>query len=79
MCGILRYIAAYSGMEKRSFVKKRFLSLGLKKVFLGFYVFLYEDQTRKYDPKAKAHEKHPVHGSPSPFHGLQHTKLQALL
>ena len=78
MCGILRYIAAYSGMEKRSFVKKRFLSLGLKKVFLGFYVFLYEDQTRKYDPKAKAHEKHPM-VRPSSFHGLQHTKLQSLL
>jgi len=39
---------------------------------------LYEDQTRKYDPKAKAHEKHPIilHTS---FHGLQHTNPQALL
>jgi len=25
---------------------------------------LYKDQTRKYDPKAKAHEKHPIHGTP---------------
>jgi len=29
------------------------------KVFKGF---LYEDRTRKYDPKA--HEKHPIHGTP---------------
>jgi len=49
-----------------------------KKV-LRFLKFLCKDQTRKYDPKAKAHEKHPIHGTPSPFHGLQHTKLQALL
>jgi len=27
---------------------------------------LYEDQTGKYDPKAKAHEKHPIHGT-TPF------------
>jgi len=33
---------------------------GLKKNILGF--FLYEDRTRKYDPKA--HEKHPIHGMP---------------
>ena len=29
------------------------------KMFLGFWGFLYEDRTRKYDPKA--HEKHPIH------------------
>jgi len=37
-----------------------------KKVF-RFLKFLYKDQTRKYDPKAKAHEiheKHPIHGTP---------------
>jgi len=27
-----------------------------------FRFFLYEDRTRKYDPKA--HEKHPIHGTP---------------
>ena len=43
---------------------------------LGFIVFLYEDQTRKYDPKAN--EKHPMVRS-SRLHELQHTKLQALL
>jgi len=25
---------------------------------------LYKDETREYDPEAKAHEKHPVHGTP---------------
>ena len=29
------------------------------KMFLGFWGFLYEDWTRKYD--AKAHEKHPIY------------------
>jgi len=29
------------------------------------------------DPKA--HEKHPTHDAPTPFHGLQHEQLQALL
>jgi len=33
---------------------------GLKKKHFRF--FLYEDRTRKYDPKA--HEKHPIHGTP---------------
>jgi len=28
---------------------------------------LYKDQTRKYGPKAKAHEKHPMHGTPFSF------------
>jgi len=38
---------------------------------------LYVDRTRKYDPNA--HEKHPYMACPSPFHGLQNIKLQALL
>jgi len=28
---------------------------------------LNKDQTRKYDPKAKAHEKRPIHGTPFSF------------
>jgi len=39
---------------------------------------MYEDQTRKNDQKE--HERRFIHGGtpfPSPFHGLQHTKLQA--
>jgi len=32
------------------------------KVFKGFKRFLYEDRTRKYDPKA--HEEHPIHDTP---------------
>ena len=39
-------------------VNQGWKKLGLKKVFS----FLYEDRTRKYDPKA--HEKHPIHGTP---------------
>ena len=41
-----------AGLEnKRWFFKKK-----------HFRFFLYEDRTRKYDPKA--HEKHPIHGMP---------------
>jgi len=32
---------------------------------MGF--FLIEDQTWKSDPKAKAHDKHPIHGTPFSF------------
>jgi len=42
-------------------------------VFRKVLGFLYEDETRKYDPNA--HEKYPIHGTPFSFHGLQHTKL----
>jgi len=28
---------------------------------------MYEDQTPKYDPKANAHEKHPIHGTSFSF------------
>jgi len=40
-----------------------------KKVFrfLSFLKFLYKDQTRKYDPKAQANEKHPIRGTPFSF------------
>ena len=41
---------------KKGFQVYRFL------VFLGYLGFLYEDRTRKYDPKA--HEKYPIHGTP---------------
>jgi len=44
-----------AGLEKKFFLK-------LKKCFYAFNVFLYEDRTRKYDPKA--HEKHSMHGTP---------------
>jgi len=40
-----------AGLEKLGFFERRFLK-----------VFLYEDRTRKYDPKA--HEKHPIQGTP---------------
>jgi len=33
-----------------------------KTSFKKVFSFLYEDRTRKYDPKA--HEKHPIHGTP---------------
>jgi len=40
-------------------------NLGFKKkvfIFLKVFRFLYEDRTRKYDPKAN--EKHTIHGTP---------------
>jgi len=45
-------------------VQKGFLKVLKRvfKVFKGFKRFLYEDRTRKYDPKA--HEEHPIHGTP---------------
>jgi len=38
-----------AGLEKPRFLK-------------GFWVFLYDDRTRKYDPKAR--EKRSIHGTP---------------
>jgi len=35
--------------------------------FLRFLKFLYKDQTRKYDPKAIAHEKQTTHGTPMDY------------
>ena len=40
--------------------------------------FLYKDQTRKYDPKAKAHEKHPIHGTPFSFSWITSCKTTSI-
>jgi len=41
--------------------------LGFQNKVFRFLKFLYKDQTQKYVSKAKAHGKHPIHGTPFSF------------
>ena len=47
-------------------------------MFLNVFRFLYEDQTQKYNPKAKAHEKHPLHGTPFFSSGITTFKFTSI-